>query len=112
MFRRFILWWKVRGCESDLRFLRKCQRENPDDPRPKELIPLVEKAYHELELERTCRRRGWHWAFTCWCCHRESVSFVPPVACRFCGLDAPQDVKLTVPELLATNGQQHEGEER
>jgi hypothetical protein len=109
MFRQLVQWWKVRRCESDLRFLRRLQRENPDDPKPRELLPFVEKEYHKLRAEQVCRSQGWHWGFTCKFCGRENISFIRPVACHYCGLEAPSDVKLTVPELQGSNEPQHEG---
>ena len=108
MFRRLVLWWKVRRCERDLKFLRDMQRQTPDDPDLQVLIPVVEQKHQELQVEAMCRRRGWHWSFTCVCCGRENIAYIRPVACRYCGLNAPPDMKLTVDLPDTSNGQAQE----
>lgn len=96
MFRRLVLWWKIRRCEGDLKFLRDMQRQTPDDPDLQVLIPVVEKKYQELQIETMCRRQGWHWSFICSFSGRENIAYISPVACRYCGLNAPANMKLTV----------------
>lgn len=108
MLRKVILWWKIRPAESDLRFLRRLLRDHPDDPKLKELLPLVEQEYHALRVEQMCRWQGWHWSFVCKCCGEKNAGYTKPVACVHCGLDAPADLKMTVPRWEGTNGQHPE----
>jgi hypothetical protein len=89
MWRRFILWWKIRQCESNLRFLRSALRKKPDDASIKELLPLVEAEYHALRVEQLRREWAKPLSFKCSFCHRENTTVDIPAVCRYCGQDAP-----------------------
>ena len=110
MWRRFVLWWKMRRSESDLRFLRSVQREKPDDGRIKELLPLVEKEYHSLRAEQLRRQWGKPSSFKCSFCHRENTTFDLPAVCRYCGHDAPPEAKTTSPQPDSTGDGQKGGD--
>jgi hypothetical protein len=95
MLRRMILWWRLKQREKALKSLRDYQRTAPDDPKLNELIHVLEQQYGSLRAEQICRRTGWHFSFRCEFCGRQNISYVRPVSCRYCGKDAPTDLKLT-----------------
>ena len=95
MFGRLVLWWRLRQAEKELKAMREYQRKNPNDPRIKELIPLMEVHYTTLMAEKICRAAGWHFSFLCDCCARLNIAYVKPTACQFCGKDAPADLRAT-----------------
>jgi hypothetical protein len=102
MWRRFVLWWKIRRAEADLRFLRRVLREKPDDSSVKQLLPLVENGYQALRAEQLRRKWAKPLSFTCTFCHRENTTFDVPAVCRYCGQDAPPDANNTPPQDGAT----------
>src|SRR5438093_535305 len=96
MFNKFVLWWRVRRCESDLKLLREQLREHLDDKSITTLIALAEKHHAELILEQISRRQGWSYNYRCSFCDRENVCHVYLVPCRYCGTDAPAGLQRTI----------------
>jgi rubrerythrin len=109
MFWRVRLWWrlrqvekKLRELEQDLKLFRDRLREHPEDESFLHLFAPMENLHRELlaekqeiNAERTARLQGNPFRFSCSFCGRQNESYVPPIACEFCGKDVPSDLKRT-----------------
>ena len=107
MFWRLVMWWRLRQIEKELKvdeealkFIRDGLRTHPDDERFRQLIGpaeehyrLLKKQYDELLAEKAGRIQGRAFRFRCSFCGRQNESYVRPIACEFCGMEAPSDLE-------------------